>query len=98
VLAGAARLADIVQASAAPTLPALLQYEAARDVVEEAAHRGDGDYVPQYAGESLGLVHDLPSAAEVVRRIVEEAEAALWPPRRRLGRPERGRLTAAPYS
>jgi nitronate monooxygenase len=68
---------DAYAARAAPTLPALLQYDAARDIVEDAARRGDGDYFPQYAGESLGLVHDLPSAADVVQRLVEEAVAAL---------------------
>jgi nitronate monooxygenase len=67
---------DEYVAGGAPTLPALVQYEAARDIVEDAAQRGDGEYVPQYAGESLGLIHDLPSSADVVRRIVEEANAA----------------------
>ena len=60
--------------SLAPDSP---PYDVARDIVEDAARRGDGGYFPQYAGESLGLVHDLPSAADVVHRRVDEAGAAL---------------------
>ena len=39
-----------------------------------AAARGDARYAPMPAGESAGLIDDLPSAADIVRRIMEEAE------------------------
>jgi hypothetical protein len=38
---------------------------------------GDREYYPMWAGQSVGLIGDLPGAGEVVRRIVAEAEAAL---------------------
>src|SRR5439155_718706 len=37
----------------------------------------DAVRVPVVAGQSTGLVHDLPGAAEVVERIAREAEAVL---------------------
>ena len=36
--------------------------------------RGDARYYPMPAGQSAGLITDLPSAAEVVRSIVEQAD------------------------
>ena len=38
---------------------------------------GDFDTANVTVGETIGLVHDVPSAGEIVRRTVEEAEAAL---------------------
>jgi nitronate monooxygenase/enoyl-[acyl-carrier protein] reductase II len=38
---------------------------------------GDLDYQAMWAGESVEVVHDVPPAAEIVRRLVEEAGAAL---------------------
>ena len=35
------------------------------------------DYFPLYAGQSVGVIHDLPGAAEVVETIVREAERVL---------------------
>ena len=69
--------ADEYAASGAPTLPGLIQSNAAQDIYTAAAVRGDGEHFPQFAGQSLGLIHDLPGAAEVVARIVEEARAAM---------------------
>jgi len=63
--------------SGAPVLPPLLQTRAAQDVVEEARRRGDGDYFPLLAGQGVGLVHNLPGAAEVVDAIVREARVVL---------------------
>ena len=60
-----------------PVLPPLLQSGAAEDVFKAAARRGDREYYPMPAGESAGLVRDTPSAGEIVRRLVEEAEAAI---------------------
>ena len=42
-----------------------------------ARERGDFDVAAVIAGESSGLIHDLPSASSVVERTVREAEAAL---------------------
>jgi nitronate monooxygenase len=64
-------------ASEAPTLPGLLQSNAALDIYNAAAVQGDGEHFPQYAGQGLGLIRDLPGAAEVVGRIVEEARTAM---------------------
>jgi nitronate monooxygenase len=43
------------------------EYSAARE-------RGDFDVAGVIAGESAGLIHDIPPAAEIVERIVAEAE------------------------
>jgi nitronate monooxygenase len=63
-------------ASGSPVLPPLVQTNAAQDVFTAAAAQGDAGRFPLYAGQSLGLIHDLPGAAEVVARLVEEARAA----------------------
>jgi nitronate monooxygenase len=62
--------------SGAPVLPGLLQAVAATDVFSRAAEAGDPRFFPMYAGQSNGLMRDLPGAGEVVRRLVGEAEAA----------------------
>jgi len=69
--------ADEYAASGAPTLSGLIQSNAAQDIYNAAAARGDGEHFPQFTGQSVGLIHDLPGAAEVVARIVEEARAAM---------------------
>ena len=68
---------EAYRSSQAPVLPPLLQNRAAHDVVEEARRRGDGDYFPLLAGQGVGLVRDLPGAAEVVEAIVREARIVL---------------------
>jgi nitronate monooxygenase len=65
------------EASGAPVLPSLLQSKAAEDIYTAAAKAGDREYYPMWAGQSVGLIGDLPGAGEVVRRIVAEAEEAL---------------------
>ena len=57
-----------------PVLPPLLQSNAAEDIFKAAAQRGDARYFPMPAGESAGLISDMPSAADVVRSIIEEAD------------------------
>ncbi len=47
------------------------------NMVPMAGATGDFEELPLLAGEGVGLVHDLPSAAEVVARMTAEAEAAL---------------------
>lgn len=61
------------RAAAAPTLPSLLQSAAAQDVFTAAARRQDGEHFPMYAGQSVGLVHNVPGAGEVVETIIREA-------------------------
>jgi nitronate monooxygenase len=46
------------------------RYAAAR------AH-GDFDTAAVIAGEAVGLIHDLPPAAEIVQRVVSDAQALL---------------------
>ena len=42
-----------------------------------ARERGDFDVAAVIAGEAAGLIHDIPPAAEIVERIVGEAEDRL---------------------
>src|SRR5215831_16522656 len=63
--------------SGAPVLPALLQRNAAADIFAASTAQGDGSYVPMWSGQSVGLIRDLPGAAEVVESIVREARAVL---------------------
>jgi nitronate monooxygenase len=74
-------------ASGAPVLPALVQARAAQDIVGAAATQHDREYFPMWSGQSVGLIHDLPGAAEVVEAIIREARAVLTalPSRVRLG-------------
>ena len=39
--------------------------------------RKDGEHFPMWAGQSVGLIHDLPGAADVVRAVVDETRAVL---------------------
>jgi nitronate monooxygenase len=43
----------------------------------EARERGDFDVAGVIAGEAVGLIHDLPSASEIVDRVVGQAETLL---------------------
>lgn len=74
------------RAAGAPVLPSLIQSLAARDVYDAAAKRQDGEYFPMYSGHSVGLIHNLPGAAEVVEQIIREARAVLADLARRLAR------------
>jgi NAD(P)H-dependent flavin oxidoreductase YrpB (nitropropane dioxygenase family) len=47
------------------------------NMVPMAGATGDFEELPLLAGEGVGLVHDLPGAAEVVQRMTAEAEKAL---------------------
>jgi nitronate monooxygenase len=71
------RFIDDYAASGAPVLPSLLQSRAAEDVFTAAGKAGDRDYYPMLAGQTVGLISDLPSAADVFRSIIGEAEATL---------------------
>ncbi len=65
------------EASGAPVLPGLLQAVAAQDIYAATTQRGNREYYPLLAGQSVGLIRDLPGAAEVVGAIVREASAVL---------------------
>jgi enoyl-[acyl-carrier protein] reductase II len=45
--------------------------------IREAVMAGRGDEYLPFAGQSVGLIGEVLPAAEIVRRVVEEAEAAL---------------------
>ena len=75
VLRGA--YADEYASSGAPVLPGFVQNRAAGDIFRAALARQDGQHYPLWAGQSVGLVHDLPEAAAVVRALVDEARSAL---------------------
>jgi nitronate monooxygenase len=64
-------------AAGAPVLPPLLQARAAMDVYTASAQQQTGDSFAMHAGQSMGLIHDLPGAGEVVQAIVREARAVL---------------------
>ena len=60
-----------------PVLPPMLQSSAAEDIVKAAAARGDARYASMPAGESAGLIVDVPSAGDVVGSIAAEAERVI---------------------
>jgi nitronate monooxygenase len=59
--------------SHAPVLPGLLQASLEQEMWIAAAKANKPDYFPLYAGQSVGVIRDLPSAADVVTSIVREA-------------------------
>jgi len=63
--------------SGAPVLPFLWQASAAKDIYDRAAAEGNPDYFPMWAGQSVGLIHNLPGAAEIVEAVVREARQLL---------------------
>jgi nitronate monooxygenase len=68
------RFAEEYEASRTGVLPPLVQSNAAQDVYAAALRKGDGDYYPMLAGQACGSIADTPSAADVVRAIMAEAE------------------------
>jgi hypothetical protein len=42
-----------------------------------ALKQGDGEHYPMWSGQSVGLIHDLPGAGEVVEAIIREARQVL---------------------
>jgi nitronate monooxygenase len=68
------RFADEYEASGAAVLPPLLQLNAAQDVYVAAFLKGDREHYPMLAGQACGLIADIPTAADVVRSIMAEAE------------------------
>jgi len=64
-------------ASGAPVFPALVQSRAAQDIFSHAATQADPAWLPLATGQSVGLIHDLPGAGEVVERLMREAQTVL---------------------
>ena len=71
------RFIDEYEASGAQVLPPHVQRNAAADVYAASAKQKDASYFPIMSGESVGMIRDLPGAAEVVETIVREARAVL---------------------
>ncbi len=63
--------------SGAPVLPAPWQRFAAGDIYEAAQREGNADYFPMWSGQGVGLIHNLPGAAEVIEATIREARALL---------------------
>ena len=63
--------------SGAPVLPFVWQFIAAKDIYDAAVAQQNPDYFPMPAGQSVGLIHNLPGAAEVVESVVREARQLL---------------------
>jgi len=53
----------------------------AKQAYRDGVARGDFPPVPIWAGEAVGLIHDLPSARDLVGTMAAQAEAALTRPR-----------------
>jgi nitronate monooxygenase len=71
------RMTEAYAESGAPVLPTLWQAGAARDITAAAIREGNGDYMPMWSGQGVGLIHNLPGAGEVVESIVREARVTL---------------------
>jgi nitronate monooxygenase len=71
------RFVESYEASGAPVLPGLLQ-ASLEEPIWTAAKRDDRpDYYPLYAGQSVGIIRDLPGAGDVVRTIADEARRVM---------------------
>ncbi len=71
------RFVSDYESTGAPVLPGLLQASLEQDIWAAARRDNQPEYFPLYAGQSVGIIHDLPGAADVVRAIMEEAREVL---------------------
>ncbi len=71
-------------ASQAPVLTGYVQASAVRDIVAAAAARRDGEHYAMWAGQGIGMIRDLPAAAEVMAVLVREYTDAFANMERRL--------------
>lgn len=71
------RFMEEYEASGAPVLPPLLQSAAAFDVYAASASRGSSEEFPMFAGQSMGIIRDVPRAGDLVRDLVRDAERVL---------------------
>lgn len=63
--------------SGAPVLPFPAQSLARDDMGKEAVAQNNGDYLPLWAGQGVGLMHDIPSAADVIEATIQQARHVL---------------------
>jgi nitronate monooxygenase len=68
---------DTYARTGAPVLPFPWHYVNASDIYREATGQGNADYLPLWGGQSVGVIHDLPGAAEVIETTIREARALL---------------------
>ena len=61
----------------APVLPVHAQTRFAQDIFDEALRRHDTAWLPLATGQGVGLVRDLPRAADVVQAVIADAERVL---------------------
>jgi nitronate monooxygenase len=73
--------------SKAPVLSGYVQSSVARDVVLAAAERRDADFYPMWAGQGIGMIKDLPTAADMMAGLVREYHDAVASMRSRVGSP-----------
>jgi nitronate monooxygenase len=73
------------RSSGAPVYPPVVQQFASRDIVEAARERRNPDFCPLYAGQGVGMIESVPSAGEIVRAVVEEAQRAMRAAANRVG-------------
>ena len=60
-----------------PVLPPWVQIFAVRDIHRAAIEKNDPEYFGLWAGQVTGRIQNIPSASEIVRTIVHEAERAI---------------------
>jgi nitronate monooxygenase len=63
--------------SGAPVLPFPWHYLVAADIYRQAVAKDQRDAFPLVAGQSVGLINNLPTAAEVVESVIREARAVM---------------------
>jgi nitronate monooxygenase len=68
---------DVYAGTGASVLPFPWHYLNASDIYREAAAQGNADYLPLWGGQSIGIIHDLPGAAEVIESTIREARTLL---------------------
>lgn len=73
-------LVERYRSTGAGVLPSLLQASASGDVTGYGATAGEAELLAMYGGEAAVLVHDLPTAAEVVTHLRTQAEELLGRP------------------
>ena len=71
------RFVEEYESSGAPTLPGLLQASLEQDIWAAATRANDPEFFPLYAGQSVGIIRDLPGAADVVNAILDEAREVM---------------------
>jgi nitronate monooxygenase len=71
------RFVSDYESTGAPVLPGLLQASLEQEIWTAAKRDNQAEYFPLYAGQSVGIIHDLPAAADVVRSMMDEAREVL---------------------